>query len=421
MYRVAIITIGDELLNGQVVNTNVAEISELLTEIGALVVYHSTVGDNYHNLVQELDYSFSISDFVITTGGLGPTEDDITKQVIADYFNDNLRISDITLENIRVMVAEKNRQLNRVHYQQAEIPSKSIALINKVGSAPGIYINESGRKLIALPGVPAEMKYLMTNEVLPIIRKEISISNQDIIKYKTIITAGTYESHLAELIGSANEYPQGISLAYLPSAKGVRLRIGAVAKSFEIADTMIEDFERKISSSISQSIIGYGKDDLMAYISKLLFNSKLTVSVAESCTGGLLGAALTSVSGSSVYFAGGFQTYSNSSKINLLKIPEDIIDTYGAVSYETAILMAKNVKDILNTDIGIAITGIAGPNGGSDLKPVGTVYIGYSDKYDTDAKKFVFSKDRALNRDNSVTQALLILRDRIIKDENSRY
>lgn len=418
MYKVAVITIGDELLIGQVVNTNVAKISELLTEIGAKVNYHGIIGDNSDDMIRELNYAFSISDFVITTGGLGPTDDDITKPVIANYFNDNLVLSEVTLENIRVMFESRGRQLTPVHYKQAEIPSKSTPLMNKVGTAPGIFINENGKKLIALPGVPAEMSYLMQNEVIPIIKNELIYSGKNIVRYRTIITAGIFESALAELIGSASEYPDGISLAYLPSAKGVRLRIGANGSSFDNADSKIKNFENQIYPKIGKYIIGYGKDDLINFISEILKRNKLTVSVAESCTGGLLGATLTEIDGSSAYFMGGFQTYSNEAKINLLKIPAYIITNYGAVSIETAELMAQSTRNLLRTDIGLSITGIAGPGGGTPTKPVGTICIGYSDKFETKAIRYVFGNDRVQNRDRSVSQALLILRDRALFHEN---
>ena len=419
MFKVSVITIGDEILIGQIVNTNVAKISEWLTEIGAKVNYHGIIGDNNDDMVRELDYAFSISDFVITTGGLGPTDDDITKPVIAEYFNDNLVLSEITLENIKVMFEERGRQLTPVHYKQAEIPSKSTALMNKVGTAPGIFINEGGKKIIALPGVPAEMSYLMQNEVIPIIKNEIISSKKDIVRYKTVITAGIFESALAELIGPASEYPRGISLAYLPSAKGVRLRIGASGSSFDDADAKIKEFENEITQKIDKYIIGYGKDDLINFVAEILKKNKLTVSVAESCTGGLLGATLTALDGSSAYFMGGFQTYSNEAKINLLKIPADVIDTYGAVSIETAELMAKATRELLKSDIGLSITGIAGPGGGTLTKPVGTICIGYSDKFETKATRYVFGADRTQNRDRSVSQALLILRDRALLHENT--
>ncbi|HRP01938.1 MAG TPA: competence/damage-inducible protein A [Candidatus Kapabacteria bacterium] len=418
MYKISIITIGDEILNGQIINTNVAFISELLTEIGVNIVYHGTVGDNIRDIQRELNFAFQYSDFVITTGGLGPTDDDKTKRAVAEYFNDELKTSEPTLKHIINMLSEKGREISNVHKEQANIPSKSLALHNNVGTAPGIFIRENNQKIILLPGVPSEMTYLMYNEVLPIIQQELQKSLEEIIKFKTIITAGIYESKLAELIGAESNYPNGILLAYLPSSKGVRLRIGAKAKDFDTANKMIEDFENSINKKISPYVIGYGKEDIITYLAKLLRESKLTISVAESCTGGLLGATLTQIDGSSAYFVGGFQTYSNKSKEDLLNVPINILEAYGAVSAQTAEIMAFNTRNLLHTDIGISITGIAGPNGGTTDKPIGTVYIGYSDKYETSSKKFIFGNDRILNRERAVTEALLIIRDRILANED---
>jgi len=279
-------------------------------------------------------------------------------------------------------------------------------------------LDEMGKRLICLPGVPAEMRYLMENSVSDIIKKLILDLKKRLVKYKTIITSGIFESNLAELIGPATKYPSGISLAYLPSSKGVRLRIGASGINFDDAETTINNFESMILPKIKNYIIGYGKDDLITLIHQILVDNNLTISVAESCTSGMLGSELGSLPGSSSFLVGGIITYSNDVKNNILGVNKLTIAKHGAVSKETAIEMARLVRNKFGSSIGISITGIAGPDGGTDEKPVGTVFIGYADANESTATKFIFGNDRTQNRERAVTQSLLILKERILKNEN---
>lgn len=410
MLKISIITIGDELLIGQVVNTNVVKIASKLTELGAVVNLHATVGDSKEEIINTLNYCLLISDIVITTGGLGPTDDDITKKVITEFIDDELITSYTVKEHILKMLETKGRIVTESNLRQAEIPSKSILLHNEIGTAPGFMINKNNKKIIVLPGVPEEMKYILDNSIIKIIKNELQNTHNDIIKYKTIVTSGIFESKLAELIGPASDYPQNISLAYLPSAKGVRLRIGAVAENFEKADSLIDKFEKKITSKFKKHIIGYNNDSLAEIVVKQLIEKQLTVAVAESCTAGMLGTTITSISGSSACFKGGMIVYSNQMKIDLLDIDSQLLEKNGAVSEQTATQMSQNIIKKCNSDFGIAITGLAGPTGGTEQKPIGTVFISISNSENTYTNKYIFGNDREANRLKSVNQALLNLK-----------
>jgi len=416
MLNISIITIGDEILIGQILNSNVQFISDYCTKLGANVIYHSTIGDNKEALFRELNYVYEFSDLVITTGGLGPTEDDITKQSICEYFNDKLILNNEVLINIKELFKQRNRELKDIHYKQAEIPSKSIPLENRVGTAPGFLINEKNKTVIVLPGVPNEMKYIVNNSLGKIIERKIIEFGNEVIKYKTINTAGIFESDLAEIIGSKLDYNDEISLAYLPSIKGVRLRIGAKGNNLIEAEQNILNFENKILNKISKYIIGYDNNDLINLIKENLIKRNLTISTAESCTGGLLGSILTSIDGSSKYYLGGIISYSNEVKNKLLNVNNETLIKYGAVSFQTAEEMAKNVKDLFKSDISISITGIAGPTGGTIDKPVGTVFIGLAFKDKVQSYKYNFGNDRNQNRERASYQSLLLVNNIIYEN-----
>jgi len=407
MFNVSILTIGDEICIGQVVNNNASWIAAQCTQLGAKVHMHSTIGDEKDAMKLEIARLLKSSDFVITTGGLGPTHDDITKLVLADYFGDELAFHEATLnyltENYKkrgIAMLERNRQM-------ALIPKSARVLPNRIGSAPGLLFEQDGKFLVALPGVPAEMRYIMTDSVLPMIQELMIEKKSDILLYKTIQTANIAESVLAERLGEPDEFlGKGNTLAFLPSYRGLRLRIGVASQDFESAQIELSRIEKHIRDKAEKYIFAVGDETITGKIAQLMLEKNKTISVAESCTGGMLGGELTAIAGSSSYFSGGAIVYSNEAKINILDVNPETIEKHGAVSSETACELAKNVRVKFNTDFGISITGIAGPGGGTSEKPVGTTYIGLADAESVYAEKFVFTDDRIINREIAVGRAL---------------
>jgi nicotinamide-nucleotide amidase len=409
MFKITLLTIGDEICIGQIANTNSAWISEKCTKLGAKVICHSVIRDNKEDMISEINRLIKISDLLIITGGLGPTHDDITKPVLTEYFDDKLEIDKDTLAHLEEMFRERGYKLTERNKGQALIPSKAKVLINNVGTAPGLLFENDNKFVIALPGVPTEMMSIMSEFVLPLIKKKISERKDNAILYKTYYTTGITESNLADIIGETSEFLQGGSLAFLPSYMGVRLRIGIEEKNIKSAVKKLNTIEKQLYEKAERFIIGDDEDSLISKVAEILKSKRKTVSVAESCTGGLLGAELTSVSGSSAYFNGGAIVYSNDIKEKILDVDRQILIKFGAVSKEVAMQLAKNVRLKFNTDFGIGITGIAGPTGGTAEKPVGMVWISIADSKQIHAKKYLFGKDRYMNRQRAVGTALALL------------
>jgi nicotinamide-nucleotide amidase len=410
MLRVSILTIGDEILIGQIVNTNAAWISQKCLETGATVVNHLVVGDTESEIFYAIDTLLKKSDLVLITGGLGPTADDLTKPVLAKYFNDRLVFNENVLDWIKEFykkrgiseVSERNRNL-------AFVPSKCKPLKNELGTAPGMLFEYEGKIIVSMPGVPKEMQFIMNNYVLPILKEKIATEHHNAHLYTVIQTCGIAESVLADKLVGVENILNGLNLAYLPSYKGVRLRIEAKNIPIDIAKKQIENVKSFIYSKIGDYIFGEGETSLSETVGKLLTERNKTVSVAESCTGGLLGGEFTRISGSSNYFLGGIIAYSNEIKIKILGVKQETIEHFGAVSRETALEMAENVRKLFNSTYGISITGIAGPTGGIATKPVGTVWIGLATPNQTIAKLHNFGGDRDINRERSVFAALSML------------
>jgi len=409
MFKIGILTIGDEVRIGQVVNTNAAWLSAQLTQESAFITEHRTIGDDREVMLREIDDMFNKNDMLITTGGLGPTHDDITKPVLLEYFNDKMIFSDQVYQSLLNYLKSRNREITEIVKNQALIPSSCTPLENKVGTAPGLLFKKNRKYLISLPGVPAEMKYITTTHIIPMVREIISTTQSDVIMYKTFITTGIFESDLAEKIGDVNEFLGKSTLAYLPSYQGVRLRIGAYAKTKEQAKNEIDRISKIIIERAGQYIVSEDDIKLAQIVGEELNKSKMTIAVAESCTGGLLGKEITDIPGSSAYFLGGIISYSNEAKIKLLGVNRKTLDDYGAVSEQTAMEMASNVRTIFNSTYGISITGIAGPDGGTQTKPVGTVWIGISNEKTTYARLFNFGEIREVNRERAVGMALTLL------------
>lgn len=412
MYKVSIISIGDELCIGQTINTNASWMSQQIIKTGADVITHSTIRDSRREIVSEIERLGKISDLILVTGGLGPTHDDITKAVLTELFNDELVLNNEVLEYLKAFYKKREREFLERHHQQAMLPSKSKVFENKVGTAPGMLFTNESYSLVSMPGVPREMKYIVNNSVIPFIEQKIKESNASVKVYRTIKTSGIPESALAEKIGDI-DFLNGSSLAFLPSYHGVRMRIGTVSDSFENANIELDRVEKIIRSNVEDFVLGTNDIDLYKIVSSKLKESNKTISVAESCTSGMLGEYLTRESGSSSYFLGGIMSYSNESKVNFLNVNENLIESYGAVSEEVAKQMAKNCRKKFGSDYSLSITGVAGPGGGSEEKPVGLVWIGYSDEEKTYAKKYIFTNDREANRQLSCGQAMTILNNEL--------
>jgi len=410
-----VVSIGDELLIGQVVNTNASYISEKLISNGIPVKKVITIGDNEEDILAELDDSIKNFDVTIITGGLGPTHDDLTKPVLVKYFNDELILNNDVLNNVKAIFASRKVEMPESNIDQAMVPKTSRVLWNRFGTAPGIWMEKDNRVVIALPGVPYEMKAMIEEQIIGMLRERFSEKFQFVYKSKTLLTTGISESLLSEEIGDVKTIVGNNKLAFLPSPEGVRLRIDVKSEKENECLKLLEQIESKIREKVGTHIYGCNEETLAGIVGKMLKDRNLTIATAESCTGGMVSAKFTDINGSSDYFAGGIISYSNDVKINILGVSSGTIEKFGAVSEETASEMASNVRKLLKTDIGLSLTGIAGPTGGSDEKPVGLVWIGYSDRNKTISRKFLFGNDRTKNRRRASEMALFFLRNEILK------
>ncbi len=408
---IEIITIGDEILTGFNIDTNSAFISERLTSAGFNVRYISSVGDSLDAMEEAFKLALSRAKIIITTGGLGPTDDDMTKRAVVKVFKRNLVFHDDILEDLKQRFAARGLEMPAINQNQALLPQGASFFPNKGGSALGICIAESGRVFISLPGVPFEMRQMIDDEVLPYLK---GLNKGKPIKVVAIRTTGVMESKLAEIIKADLHLGQGVKLAYLPSPKGVTLRVLATGEDQDQADERAQKLVNYLEKVAGKHIYGREEDTLEGVVGRLLKDNDKTISVAESCTGGQLGMTLTSVSGSSAYFVGGVLAYSNEVKVNQLDVPAETIEQHGAVSEETALAMATGCRNRLGTDYALSITGIAGPEGGTPEKPVGLTYIGLASAHNTFAREFNLGNDRDINRQRAVFAALEILRREIL-------
>jgi len=410
--RVAVIVIGNEILSGETLDTNAQFLGQELSNIGAQVICKLSIPDTISEIKGALTYCFQKADLVISTGGLGPTTDDVTKSAISEYFNADLVFNSEVFENITFLLKNRYKTISDVHRQQAFIPSNGTALMNKMGTAPGILIRENNKIFVALPGVPYEMKYITCEHLIPYIKRH---KQGDFIKQKNIKTIGLGESVIAEMIAETeHQLPEAISLAYLPSLGQVKLRLTGISKNEAELDKDLAEVVQKIQDKLSEYIYGYGDETISQVIGRMLREKGQTLAIAESCTGGYLSHLITAEPGSSDYFAGAVVAYSNQIKISELNVPESIIANYGAVSHQCAEYMAKGIRDRFNTTYGLATTGIAGPDGGSEDKPLGLVWIALSDENGSDIKKIIFDRGRIQNIQFSSINALNILRKRIM-------
>ncbi|GAB1431308.1 competence/damage-inducible protein A [Ignavibacteria bacterium] len=411
MFKISVLTVGDEICIGQVVNTNAAWIATECTQLGCRVAAHSIIGDEKQEITEELKRLLGFSDFVIITGGLGPTHDDVTKDALCEFFDDTLVLHEPTLHFLTNLLLRRGLALSERNKTQAFLPSKCRVITNFRGTAPGMMFERDGKTIISLPGVPAEMQGIMTEFVLPYIA-ELS-RGKECVSYRTLLTTGITEANLADLIGEPAEFLESGTLAFLPSYQGARLRIGVRGTSAEEIDAKIARIEEVIRNRAGKFIFGTDDDSLVSVAARLLVERGETIAVAESCTGGLLGAALTDIAGSSSYFQGGVITYSNNSKESELGVNRETLVKFGAVSGETVEEMAIAVCLKFKAVYGIAISGTAGPGGGSADKPVGTVWIALASSGDVISRKFIFGSDRRINRERTVGAALAMLMEKL--------
>ena len=403
-----IITVGDEILIGQIVDTNSAWIAARLNEAGFTVTRKLSIGDNREEIVAAVDGALAKSDAVIITGGLGPTKDDITKLTLAEMFGGRMVCDEETYMRNEHTLAARGIEYNELNRGQAMVPDTATVLQNLHGTAPGMWFERDGKVVVSLPGVPFEMKELMTAEVLP---RLLAYFKQGKVVHRTAITFGLAESVLAATIASWEDaLPEYLHLAYLPSPSQIRLRLSAYDIKSDSEETEIDRRFKELERMIPEYFVGYEDDTVASATAALLRKAGATLAVAESCTGGALSASFTAMAGASEYFLGGVVSYSNDVKANVLGVPRDTLELYGAVSEETAMAMADGVRCLCGSDYALSTTGIAGPAGGSEEKPVGTVWIGLATPNGTMARKFVFSRLRPQNIERFATAAANMLR-----------
>jgi nicotinamide-nucleotide amidase len=410
--KAEIISIGDELLIGQVVNSNASFIASQLHAEGIDTTRITVVPDSSEDIKRALATALERSEVVIMTGGLGPTKDDITKKSIAEFFHAELIPHKPTLEHIKKLFHHRSRPLKQVHTDQALVPEGATVLPNPFGTAPGIWMEKDGKVAISLPGVPYEMEAITTGSLIP---RLLQMNDTSYTYHQTVLTTGAGESYIAELIEDwESQLPPHFKLAYLPQPGIVRLRISAFGNDKKELHDEVEEQIKKLEKVIPRLIFGRGVTTLEAETGKILRAKNLTLATAESCTGGYIAHLITSIAGSSDYFKGSVVAYDNDVKEQQLGVSHQTLLKYGAVSEEVVKEMAEGVKNLLGTDYALSTSGIAGPGGGTPEKPVGTVWIGLAGPDGTTARKVTFGDHRIRNIRRSALMALNLLRLQII-------
>lgn len=390
-----ILTIGDEILYGQITDTNSQWMSAELDKLGVQVIRMTTVSDAEYEILSAFAEAESRADIVLITGGLGPTNDDLTMPMLAKHFDSEIIINQDVLKHVQDFFERRGRIFTDLNRRQALVPEIAEVLHNALGTAPGTWYERNGKIFVSMPGVPHEMKHLMNTHVIPKLR---AFFQTPVIYHRLIKTVGIGESYLADKIKSwEDSLPEHISLAYLPSIGHVKLRLTAVGDDKEILKQEVQSLIDDLMPMAAKYIYGYDDTTLEKAIGELLLAKGKTIALAESCSGGYVQHKLTSIAGSSAYFQGGIVPYHNDHKINVLGVNTETIKQYGAVSEECVIEMAEGVRKLFKSDIGAASSGIAGPGGGSEEKPVGTVWIAYADGEQTVAKKLQLTQNRMLN------------------------
>ncbi len=414
--KAAIITIGDEILIGQIVDTNSGFIAKSLDKIGVEIHEMISISDNKKHILETFAKLQNHVDLVLITGGLGPTKDDITKHTFCEYFEDHLvRSEEVEKHVIELIEKAMNRPASQMNKDQALVPSKCTVLHNAVGTAPGMWMKKEGTVYISLPGVPYEMKYIIENGIIPKIVKEYQ---RPYIFHKTILTYGQGESLVAERIEDwENNLPEFIKLAYLPSPGRVRLRLSARGIDKELLEKKINENVLSLTQLIGDIIVGYEEDETIeVMLGRLLTSKKATLATAESCTGGKIAQVITSVPGASIYFKGSVVSYATETKISVLGISPELIKEHSVVSFEVAKEMALAVKKMMNTDYAIATTGNAGPLKGDGNAEIGTVFIAIATPNDLIVEEFNFGQPRVKVVDRAVNKAFELLQKEILKN-----
>ena len=404
-----LITIGDELLIGQVVDTNSCFISRKFGDCGIRVIERTSIGDDADTIIATLNRVLQQSEIVVITGGLGPTKDDLTKHTLARYFDSKLVQDPATYRFVEQMLARRGIEFNELNQAQALVPECCTVLPNRNGTAPGMWFDtEDGKIVISLPGVPFEMEALITDEVVPRLVNRFALKS---IIHRTMITFGMAESVLAATIADWEDaLPKELHLAYLPNPKAIRLRLSCYDIEREKGEAMIDKAFDELKAIIPEYILGYEGASVAEEVAKILYQRGATLAVAESCTGGKIANTFTAMAGASEYFKCGVVAYANEAKQALLGVKAETLNTYGAVSQQVAEQMAEGVRRVGQSDYAIATTGIAGPTGGSDEKPVGTVWIAIATPTQTIARKMTYGQIRIQNIERATTSAINLLR-----------
>lgn len=410
--RAAIITIGDELLIGQTVDTNSAWMGAELSKAGFDVVRTTSIHDRRGDILYTLNESAGKTDVVLITGGLGPTSDDITKQTMCEYFNTKLVLNSDVLSMIENMMHHRNFAMNDNNRRQAEVPESCTVLKNATGTAPGMWFEKDDTIYISMPGVPHEMKHIMSVHVLPELIKRFT---SQVIIHRNIMTYGTFEAKLAEILTDFESgLPDAIKLAYLPASGVIKLRLTGTGSKHDQLNKLLNEQADKLYKTIPDFIYGENEESLEMVIGTLLKNKHKTISCAESCTGGEISHLLTSVPGSSAYYSGSVIAYANTIKTEFLGVSNELINNFGAVSEQVVREMADGARRKFNTDYAVATTGIAGPEGGTETKPVGTLWIAVASEKGIVSEKRVFGNDRITNIRRFSLAALNLLRKQIL-------
>ena len=413
LIQATIITIGDELLIGQVIDTNSAFIAQSLSKIGIPVTSRIAVGDNKADIINALDTASQKSKIIILTGGLGPTADDITKPLLNEYFGGKMIIHQPSLDHItHIFETIQKRPMIDRNRKQAEVPDVCEVLFNEKGTAPGMLFKKEGAYYFSLPGVPHEMRWLTENQVIPVIQKAFS---SHFIAHRTLLTAGIGESFLAEQIAHfENALPASIKLAYLPNIGMVRLRLTGSGQDEKALDKELNTQFEALKKAVNEYLVTDADETMEMVVGNLLKQRNQTVSTAESCTGGYIGHLLSKNAGSSQFYTGGIISYDNRIKTEFLDVPNEILQTVGAVSKEAVEQMALAVRAKMNTDYAISVSGIMGPSGQTDEKPLGMVWVGVANREKVVSKVFYLRFDRLRNIEVTANQAINLLRLLII-------
>lgn len=408
-----IISTGTELLLGQVVNTNAQYISARLAELGIQLFFQTTVGDNRVRMEEAIQNGLKRADIVITTGGLGPTQGDITKEVCAAIFGRKLELHEESLARIKAFFARRELKMTENNVRQAMMPQGAIVLENNFGTAPGVVLEKGDKAILNLPGPPHEMRGMFEEVVVPYLIAKYNLKR--VIHSRVLRCFGIGESALEEEIKDMIKGQSNPTIALLGREREIHVRLTALAMDMDQANSLLDDLEERIRARIGHHIFSANGDTLPKVIGELLTAGKLTVACAESCTGGLIAQLLTDIPGSSEYFLEGIVAYSNMAKIRSLNVQKATIDQYGAVSEQTAREMAVGIRAATGSDLALSITGIAGPGGGTETKPVGLIFIGLATAEGADVHKFLFTGERSIIRIAAAKTALDLLRRKLLE------